>query len=515
MKLKLLTLTEQALLRFSNKSFGNRKGISLLRNRNISSNNLSFNKDLKHKTLADIKSKNTKKNKQLRTNEQTTENDDVYILNGRVFPIQGNRKQQKDESTKESMKGKSFQVLENLQNYAKESTSYNNTKISNNNDTNSEIYKNEKEDLLHTYKENNIGIHTKDQNSTSVEKENTKAHNVNESNDPYKTLEASIEKESRNTKKTQEIQTEVEESTGTKSTQCYINETSANVKIDEEDKSPEKANEPKEIKEPSGKRQIKNDIYEILKEINNENDKKEVEKFLNFLLLYKNNSTISVLGNAISFYFCNILSEDLKDLKTYYREGARLSAHTFFSTLRELNEVQLSKMMNIYLKEYFSKIFHIFRENKINLHFENLEIHNIKLLGIYNIIGIIRNEGKRIKKEHIKKFLYQYICIDDQNLALFKSNNRMKFLGNIIKNGTTTRMHLLLDVSFDLLTYDSTSSDLITSTKFRNVLFEFLLENELTNPNFSMQPYEVINLKASGWSLVDVNNILSGNNPYE
>ncbi|SBT41738.1 conserved Plasmodium protein, unknown function [Plasmodium ovale wallikeri] len=262
-------------------------------------------------------------------------------------------------------------------------------------------------------------------------------------------------------------------------------------------------------------KEVKKDIYEVLKEINSESNKKEIETFLNNFLLYKNKKYTSFLGNYISFYFCNVLSEDLKDLKYNYFDGVKLSVNTFFSTLKELDESQLTKMTNVYLEEYFLKIFKILKSHNLNFHFDNLEIENIKLLYVYNILGVTRNGGKRRKKENIKKFLYQYICVQNKDLALLKNTNKMKFLSDIIKNGVTTRMHMLVILSYDMSAYNTASSNYITKTKFKNVQLELIFENQLENPFFSLQSPDTIDLKSSGWYLADVNQILGGNPPYE
>ncbi|KMZ78645.1 hypothetical protein PVIIG_00040 [Plasmodium vivax India VII] len=260
---------------------------------------------------------------------------------------------------------------------------------------------------------------------------------------------------------------------------------------------------------------LKGDIFEILEEIAHEPSRREMKAFLNSLLLHKNKKCTNFLGNYISLYFCNILSEDLKDLKHFYFDGVTLCVNTFFSVLKELDEDQLSKMTNIYLKEYFLKIFKILKANNLNLHFENLKIENMRLLCIYNILGLIRKEGKRTKKENIKRFLYQYICVQNEDLAVLKNTNKMKFLSNIIKNGVTTRMHMLVTLSYDLCAYDTASSNCLTKNEFKNVHLEVILENQLENPFFSLQSPDSIDLKSSGWSLVDVNQILNGNLPYE
>ncbi|SBS86291.1 conserved Plasmodium protein, unknown function [Plasmodium ovale] len=262
-------------------------------------------------------------------------------------------------------------------------------------------------------------------------------------------------------------------------------------------------------------KEVKKDIYEVLKEINSESNKKEIETFLNNFLMYKNRKYTSFLGNYISFYFCNVLSEDLKDLKYNYFDGVKLSVNTFFSTLKELDENQLTKMTNVYLEEYFLKIFKILKSHNLNFHFDNLEIENIKLLYVYNILGVTRNGGKRRKKENIKKFLYQYICVQNKDLALLKNTNKMKFLSDIIKNGVTTRMHMLVILSYDMSAYNTASSNYITKTKFKNVQLELIFENQLENPFFSLQSPDTIDLKSSGWYLADVNQILGGNPPYE
>lgn len=269
---------------------------------------------------------------------------------------------------------------------------------------------------------------------------------------------------------------------------------------------------------PNDNKSTKQDIFEVLNKINNEKDKKEVEKFLNYFLLYKNNNPSNILGNFVSFYFCNILSEDLKDLKYSYYDGVKLCVNTFLNSLRELNENQISKMTNVYLEEYFLNIFRILKDHNLNLHFDNIEIINIKLLSVYNILGLIRNiNGKRNfqKKKNIKKFLYQYICIDNKDVALLKSKNRIKFLSNIIKNGVTTRMHILVTLSYDLSSYDNVSSNIITKNNIKNTTMELIFENQLENPNFSIQSNDTLNLKSSGWYLVDINQILNENLPYE
>ncbi|EUD69213.1 hypothetical protein C922_00076 [Plasmodium inui San Antonio 1] len=259
----------------------------------------------------------------------------------------------------------------------------------------------------------------------------------------------------------------------------------------------------------------KRDIYEILHEITHEPSRREMKAFLNSLLMHKNRKCTSFLGNYISLYFCNILSEDLKDLKYSYFDGVTLCVNSFFSVLKELDEDQLSKMTNVYLKDYFLKIFQILKSHNLSLHFENLKIENMRLLYIYNILGLIRKEGKKTKKEHIKKFLYQYICVQNDDLAVLKNTNKMKFLSNIIKNGVTTRMHMLVTLSYDLSSFDKTSSNCLTKTEVKNVLFEVILENQLENPFFSLQSPDSVDLKSSGWTLVDVNQILNGNLPYE
>ncbi|ETW28927.1 hypothetical protein PFFCH_03653 [Plasmodium falciparum FCH/4] len=125
--------------------------------------------------------------------------------------------------------------------------------------------------------------------------------------------------------------------------------------------------------------------------------------------------------------------------------------------------------------------------------------------------------GKGIfqKKKNIKKFLYQYICIDNKDVALLKSKNRIKFLSNIIKNGVTTRMHILVTLSYDLSSYDNVSSNIITKNNIKNTTMELIFENQLENPNFSIQSNDTLNLKSSGWYLVDINQILNENLPYE
>ncbi|KJP89986.1 hypothetical protein AK88_00442 [Plasmodium fragile] len=265
---------------------------------------------------------------------------------------------------------------------------------------------------------------------------------------------------------------------------------------------------------PKGK-PPKGDIYEILEEITHEPSRREMKAFLKSLLMHKNKKCTKFLGNYISLYFCNILSQDLKDLKYSYFDGVTLCVNTFFSMLKQLDEDQLSKMTNIYLKDYFLKIFQILKSNNLSLHFENLKIENMRLLYIYNILGLTRKEGKRTKKENIKKFLYQYICVQNEDLAVLKNTNKMKFLSNIIKNGVTTRLHMLVILSYDLCGYDTTSSNCLTKTQFKNVHLEVILENQLENPFFSLQSPDSIDLKSSGWYLVDVNQILNGNLPYE
>ncbi|CAA9989429.1 conserved Plasmodium protein, unknown function [Plasmodium knowlesi strain H] len=266
---------------------------------------------------------------------------------------------------------------------------------------------------------------------------------------------------------------------------------------------------------PPNDKPPKRDIYEILQEISHEPSRHEMKAFLNSLLMHKNKKCTSFLGNYISLYFCNILSEDLKDLKNSYFDGVSLCVNSFFSMLKELDEEQLSKMTNIYLKDYFLKIFQILKSHNLSLHFENLKIENMRLLYIYNILGLTRKEGKRTKKENIKKFLYQYICVQNEDLAVMRNSNKMKFLSNIIKNGVTTRMHMLVILSYDLCAYDTTSSNCLSKTQFKNVHLEVILENQLENPFFSLQSPDSIDLKSSGWSLVDVNQILNGNLPYE
>ncbi|CAD2101051.1 conserved Plasmodium protein, unknown function [Plasmodium vinckei brucechwatti] len=261
--------------------------------------------------------------------------------------------------------------------------------------------------------------------------------------------------------------------------------------------------------------EIKQDIYEVLNEINCSSNKKEIEGFLNHFFLYKSKKPSSILGNYISFYFCNILSEDLRNLKHSCFDGVKLCVNTFLSTIKELDEKQLSKMTNIYLEDYFLKIFKILKEHNLNLHFGNIKIDNMKLLYIYNILGLTRNDGKRIKKENIKKFLYQYICVDNKDIALLKNTTRMKFLSNIIKNGVTTRMHVLVKLSYDVSAYNTLTENCFIKTNFKNINLELVFENQLENPFFSLQSPDSIDLKSSGWYLVDVNQILNGNLPYE
>ncbi|SCM10321.1 conserved Plasmodium protein, unknown function [Plasmodium chabaudi adami] len=261
--------------------------------------------------------------------------------------------------------------------------------------------------------------------------------------------------------------------------------------------------------------EIKQDIYEVLNEINCSSNKKEIEGFLNNFFLYKSKKPSSILGNYISFYFCNILSEDLRNLKYSCFDGVKLCVNTFLSTIKELDEKQLSKMTNIYLEDYFLKIFKILKEHNLNLHFDNIKIDNMKLLYIYNILGLTRNDGKRIKKENIKKFLYQYICVDNKDIALLKNTTRMKFLSNIIKNGVTTRMHVLVKLSYDVSAYNTLTENCFIKTNFKNINLELVFENQLENPFFSLQSPDSIDLKSSGWYLVDVNQILNGNLPYE
>ncbi|KEG04774.1 conserved Plasmodium protein, unknown function [Plasmodium vinckei vinckei] len=261
--------------------------------------------------------------------------------------------------------------------------------------------------------------------------------------------------------------------------------------------------------------EIKQDIYEVLNEINCSSNKKEIEGFLNNFFLYKSKKPSSILGNYISFYFCNILSEDLRNLKHSCFDGVKLCVNTFLSTIKELDEKQLSKMTNTYLEDYFLKIFKILKEHNLNLHFDNIKIDNMKLLYIYNILGLTRNDGKRIKKENIKKFLYQYICVDNKDLALLKNTTRMKFLSNIIKNGVTTRMHVLVKLSYDVSAYKTLTENCFIKTNFKNINLELVFENQLENPFFSLQSPDSIDLKSSGWYLVDVNQILNGNLPYE
>ncbi|VWU49165.1 conserved protein, unknown function [Hepatocystis sp. ex Piliocolobus tephrosceles] len=262
---------------------------------------------------------------------------------------------------------------------------------------------------------------------------------------------------------------------------------------------------------------IKQDIYEMIEEIKKDNEKKEIEKFLNSFLFYKSKQSTSLLGNYVSFYFCNMLSEELKNLKYYYYDGVKICVDTFLNTLRELDEQQLSRIANIYLADYFLKIFRILKMYNINFHFDNIKIENVKLLNIYNILGLNRNAGKKTKtKEKIKKFLYQHIFVDNKDIIELKKNNsKMEFVSNIIKNGVVTRMHILITMSYNMNTYNTILSKYITKTKFKNVHMELILENQLENPLFSLNTSDAINLKCSGWYLVDVNQILNGNLPYE
>ncbi|SOV19818.1 conserved Plasmodium protein, unknown function [Plasmodium gaboni] len=531
--------------------------------RNIISGNISENKDTKIKHVEDRTLKSVKKNK----NVQEEENDeDVYVLNGKPLYAQKNKKN-KDEIKNKVSSLKKIKYLTNTDNlfYARLNESLSKTKknktdkkdiiekktFNNNDQIIEEIeYKNVKDE--HN-KEKNISsyIYSNNQNTTCVDNIKSDIYNERTTNSHKNTHKNDnvINNNNNNNKYTENIQLQntpmflgkfvnlanniqinenklhIEKKHDTLKTNNIYNSKESNEKEVNKINSNKSNNEYNEQsndsyieKLPNDNKNIKQDIFEVLKKINNENDKKGMQKFLNNFLLYKNNSPSNILGNFVSFYFCNILSEDLKDLKYSYYDGVKLCVNTFLNSLKELNENQISKMTNIYLEEYFLNIFRILKDNNLNFHFDNLEITNIKLLSVYNILGLIRNiNGKRNiqKKKNIKKFLYQYICIDNKDVALLKSKNRIKFLSNIIKNGVTTRMHILVTLSYDLSSYDNSSSNIITKNNIKNTTMELIFENQLENPNFSIQSNETLNLKSSGWYLVDINQILNENLPYE
>ncbi|CRG94905.1 conserved Plasmodium protein, unknown function [Plasmodium gallinaceum] len=549
MKKSIFKLTQNTFLKANNFSIYKRSYVfHFFKNRSIITSNISDNKEIKIKDIGGFKIKSFKKTKNIKDEKD----DDIYILNGKILYAQKNKKEKNESKVNYPIKkSKSLENTDNLfylkliDNLKKnnletdkdEYKEYKNREIrnplknekecDNNNDNNINSNSNSNININSNNNSNNISgnINNKHSNQKSESETFYKKNEINEKLDNYEiksndnkiknthmsilSSKMTINNEIKNENEKIIAKEEKEKDIHTKnSTNNHTN------KI--EDILNNKNNS--EVKPPRNNRDVNNvkhDVYEILKEINSENDKKEIEKFLNYFLLYKNNNSTNILGNFVSFYFCNILSDDLKDLKYYYFDGVKLSVNSFFNTIRELNEKQLSKMTNIYLKEYFLKIFKILKSQNLNLHFDNLEINNMKLLYIYNILGLIRNDGKRSKKENIKKFLYQYICVENKDIALLKSNSKMKFLTNIIKNGVTTRMHILINLSYDLSTYNTISSNYITKTKFKNINLEFIFENQLENPLFSLQSHETINLKSSGWYLVDVNQILNGNLPYE
>ncbi|CRH01216.1 conserved Plasmodium protein, unknown function [Plasmodium relictum] len=535
MKKSIFKFTQNTFLKVNNFSISKRSYVfHFFENRSIITSNISDNKEIKIKDIGDLKIKSLKKNKSIKDDKD----DDIYILNGKILYAQKNKKAKNESKLNDSFK--KVKYLENSDNSSYIKLSYNLKK------NNLETFKNE----YNEYKRSEISnSFKKDIKKENVEKyddnSNINSNNINDKNYNQKSEPSNFYKKNEINEKLDDCEFKNNDD---KIKNIYMNSFSDEIKINNEKKNESEriiAKEEKEkntqtknivnndtnktenilnnknnseIKFPRNNKNIdnvKHDVYEILNEISSDNDKKEIEKFLNYFLLYKNNNSTNILGNFISFYFCNILSDDLKDLKYYYFDGVKLSVNSFFNTIRELNENQLSKMTNIYLKEYFLKIFKILKSQNLNLHFDNLEINDMKLLCIYNILGLIRNEGKRSKKENIKKFLYQYICVENKDLALLKSNSKMKFLTNIIKNGVTTRMHILINLSYDLSTYNTISSNYITKTKFKNINLEFIFENQLENPLFSLQSHDTINLKSSGWYLVDVNQILNGNLPYE
>ncbi|SOV83772.1 conserved Plasmodium protein, unknown function [Plasmodium sp. gorilla clade G3] len=536
------------------------------RKRNIISGNISENKDMKIKHVEDAKLKSIKKNKNVQEEEN---DDDVYVLNGKPLYAQKNKKG-KDEIKNKVSSLKKIKYLTNTDNffYSRLNESLSKTKknkldkkeiiekeeCNNRHQIIEEIkYKkvkdehNKQKDISsYIYSNENIQYNQNtayvDNIKSDIYNELTNSHNNINKNDnviinndnnkctekmPLENKQIFLGKlvNLTNNIKIDENKLNIQEKHDKLKTNNIYNSKQVNEKEENKINSNKSNNEYNEhnndlhIKKfPNDNKSTKQDIFEVLNKISNENDKKEVQKFLNHFLLYKNNSPSNILGNFVSFYFCNILSEDLKDLKYSYYDGVKLCVNTFLNSLRELNENQISKMTNVYLEEYFLNIFRILKDNNLNLHFDNLEIMNIKLLSVYNILGLIRNiHGKRDfqKKKNIKKFLYQYICIDNKDVALLKSKNRIKFLSNIIKNGVTTRMHILVTLSYDLSSYDNVSSNIITKNNIKNTTMELIFENQLENPNFSIQSNDTLNLKSSGWYLVDINQILNENLPYE
>lgn len=522
---------------------------------------------MKIKHVEDTKLKSVKKNK----NVQEEENDeDVYVLNGKPLYAQKNKKS-KDEIKNKVSSLKKIKYLTNTDNffYARlneslsktkknkpdkkeiiEKEEYNNTdqiiqeieykKVNdeNNKQKNISTYIYSTENIQDNQNvEDNQNSPCVDNIKSDIYNELTNSHNnINKNNNDNNKCTEKMPGESKqmfsgnfvnltNNIRIDENKLNIEGNHDRLTTNNIYNNKQVNEKEENKIHSNKSNNEYNEqsndlnIKNfPNDNKSTKQDIFEVLNKINNEKDKKEVEKFLNYFLLYKNNNPSNILGNFVSFYFCNILSEDLKDLKYSYYDGVKLCVNTFLNSLRELNENQISKMTNVYLEEYFLNIFRILKDHNLNLHFDNIEIINIKLLSVYNILGLIRNiNGKRNfqKKKNIKKFLYQYICIDNKDVALLKSKNRIKFLSNIIKNGVTTRMHILVTLSYDLSSYDNVSSNIITKNNIKNTTMELIFENQLENPNFSIQSNDTLNLKSSGWYLVDINQILNENLPYE
>ncbi|CDU20006.1 uncharacterized protein PY17X_1338600 [Plasmodium yoelii] len=546
--------------------------------------NISENKEIKTKNIEHIKLRNFKKNKNIiKDNNNNNDNEDAYVLNGKILYAPKNKKKQINELQIKSPAKKIKNIdnntsnvyynklgnnnikknnliiqidqtdaklkreIEDVDNYTNkkervsiklngdDDTNFKTTCFNNNNNINLNLdttiynnyHHNNFSDINPNYTQNKKSAHinflSKSDNTQNVESEFTQFSNTSKSS-IYNEVPLF------NTLKAKEVS-----DNGIVNTMCnsstnlgMITQNNFNLNSNVSSNSPQEKNNKNDTIDTSlnnnnnnnnrdnkNNEEIKQDIYEVLNEINCSSNKKEIEVFLNNFFLYKSKKPSSILGNYISFYFCNILSEDLRNLKHSCFDGVKLCVNTFLSTIKELDEKQLSKMTNIYLEDYFLKIFKILKEHNLNLHFDNITIDNIKLLYIYNILGITRNDGKRIKKENIKKFLYQYICVDNKDIALLKNTTRMKFLSNIIKNGVTTRMHVLVNLSYDVSAYNTLTENCFIKTNFKNINLELVFENQLENPFFSLQSPDSIDLKSSGWYLVDVNQILNGNLPYE
>ncbi|CAD2111772.1 conserved Plasmodium protein, unknown function [Plasmodium vinckei] len=510
--------------------------------------NIFENKEIKNKSVENIKLKNFKKNKHI-IKDNNNNNEDAYVLNGKILYASKNKKKQINElQIKYSLK-KTKNIETNASN-----AYYNklgNSSIKKNNLTiqinqadgklnrqieNTDNYTNKKEQVL-------IKLNRSDDTNVNTNYvQNKKSVHINflSKPDSTKNFESNFTRIANpiqnriysqvplfNTLKGKEvIDNDIVNTICNGSTNLGMitrNNFSINSNTNSNSSQEKNNNDDGTIdtslnnnnRDNKNNEEIKQDIYEVLNEINCSSNKKEIEGFLNNLFLYKSKKPSSILGNYISFYFCNILSEDLRNLKHSCFDGVKLCVNTFLSTIKELDEKQLSKMTNIYLEDYFLKIFKILKEHNLNLHFDNIKIDNMKLLYIYNILGLTRNDGKRIKKENIKKFLYQYICVDNKDIALLKNTTRIKFLSNIIKNGVTTRMHVLVKLSYDVSAYNTLTENCFIKTNFKNINLELVFENQLENPFFSLQSPDSIDLKSSGWYLVDVNQILNGNLPYE